>query len=366
MSTMSGGPNIVTNGLVLNLDAANTKSFRGIPTTNYLTTPEAEVTKGEFGQYYNLVSIFETYGLVPYSLSFDMKANRPGSVLWYMQNGSWTKYDFVYTSVDVTTEWQRFKIQNVTPSGPTAGWSANTPGDNRAMLASYTTYGSGVNPTVRNMQLELGAVSTPFVVGTRGATFSTGGGWVDRTSNSNHGELVNGPTFNAANQGSIVFDGSNDYILVNSNTSILSSTAYTKIAWFYPTSLATNNNIISGTNSAQHAFWLAGGNKLNAGHNGNWSTVVSTSTISINNWYFGAVTFSTTSGWNLYFNGVSESTSVSTTTFTGDGRIQIGAYEPAGNPFTGRIANVLVYNRVLTATEISQIYNTTKSRFGLS
>jgi hypothetical protein len=33
MSTLSGGPNIVTNGLVLNLDAANTKSYPGSGTT---------------------------------------------------------------------------------------------------------------------------------------------------------------------------------------------------------------------------------------------------------------------------------------------------------------------------------------------
>ena len=33
MGTLSGGPNIVTNGLVLNLDAANTKSYPGSGTT---------------------------------------------------------------------------------------------------------------------------------------------------------------------------------------------------------------------------------------------------------------------------------------------------------------------------------------------
>jgi hypothetical protein len=33
-------------------------------------------------------------------------------------------------------------------------------------------------------------------------------------------------------------------------------------------------------------------------------------------------------------------------------------------PFNGRISSVLIYNRVLTATEILQNYNATKSRFG--
>jgi len=193
----------------------------------------------------------------------------------------------------------------------------------------------------------------------------SGTSWIDLSGNNNTGTLTNGPTFSSANGGSIVFDGTNDCIVVNNNASILSSTAYTKIAWFYTTSFSTANNIISGGNSGQHAFWLAGGNKLNAGHNGSWSIIVSTTTLSLSTWYFGAVTFNTTSGWVLYLNGVSEATSASTTTFTGNGEILLGAFSTGANVFTGRIACGLVYNRVLTATEVLQNYTVTKARFGL-
>lgn len=193
----------------------------------------------------------------------------------------------------------------------------------------------------------------------------SGTSWFDRSGNNNHGVLTNGPAFSSANGGSVVFDGTNDCVVINNNASILSSTAYTKIAWFYPTSFSTSNNIISGGNSGQHAFWLAGGNKLNSGHNGSWSTVVSNTTLSLNTWYFGAVTFNTTTGWILYLNGVSESTSVNTTTFTGNGEILIAAYSTGSNVFTGRIACSYIYNRVLSASEILQNYNVTKGRFGL-
>lgn len=189
--------------------------------------------------------------------------------------------------------------------------------------------------------------------------------WTDLSGNSNTGVLTNGPTFSSSNGGSIVFDGTNDCVVINNNASILSTTAYTKIAWFYATSFGTNNNIISGGNSGQHAFWLAGGNKLRAGHNGSWSTVISNTTLSLNTWYFGAVTFNTTTGWILYLNGVSENTNASTTTFTGNREVLLAAYGTGANVFTGRIACGLVYNRVLTATEILQNYNSTKSRFGL-
>jgi hypothetical protein len=189
--------------------------------------------------------------------------------------------------------------------------------------------------------------------------------WNDVSGQGNNALLINGPTFNSSNGGSIVFDGSNDYGNVNSLANVLSNSAYTKIAWFRPTSFSTNNNIISGDVSGMHAFWLAGGNKLNAGHNGSWSTVVSTTTLALNTWYFGAVTFNTTNGWVLYLNGVRESTSSNTTTFTGTGKILIGAYVLADNLFTGRISFAQVYNRVLSDVEIQQNYNALKSRFNL-
>jgi hypothetical protein len=189
--------------------------------------------------------------------------------------------------------------------------------------------------------------------------------WTDLSGNGNNGTLTNGPTYSSANGGSIVFDGSNDCIVVNSNASILSSTAYTKIAWFNTNNLSPYNNIISGGNSGQHAFWLAGGNKLQAGHNGTWNTVISTTTISTNTWYCGAVTFSTTSGWNLYLNGALENTNASTTTFTGNGEILISAFGTGGNVFSGNISNAQVYNRVLSAAEISQNFNALRSRYGI-
>ena len=103
---------------------------------------------------------------------------------------------------------------------------------------------------------------------------TSGTTWYDLSYGVNNGTLTNGPTFNTSNGGSIVFDGVDDCVVVNSNANILSYSTYTKISWFYITSYLYN--IISGGNSGQHAFWLAGTNKLHAGHNGQWSTVVST------------------------------------------------------------------------------------------
>ena len=148
----------------------------------------------------------------------------------------------------------------------------------------------------------------------------TGNPIYDLSGNGNDGLLTNGPTFNSSNSGSIVFSAPSDqYINVSDGFSILSNVSYTKIAWFNCSNFASyNNNIISGGNTGQHAFWLYNSNKLNAGHNSVWNLVVSTTTLSLNTWYCGAVTFDTTNGWKLYLNGVQEATNANTTTFTGD------------------------------------------------
>ena len=184
----------------------------------------------------------------------------------------------------------------------------------------------------------------------------------DLSGSGNTSALTNGPTYLSSNLGAFVLDGSNDYILVNSQANILSKTAYTKIALIYISNFSTVNNIISGGFSGQHAFWMFGTDKLNAGHNGAWNTVVGATSLSLNTWYFAAVTYSDSTGWKLYLNGREDGTSATTTTFTGNQEIVIGAYS-SGNNFTGRISNIQVYNRALTATEIFQNYHATKGRY---
>jgi hypothetical protein len=42
-----------------------------------------------------------------------------------------------------------------------------------------------------------------------------------------------------------------------------------------------------------------------------------------------------------------------------------GFFLDASRLYAGRISNTLIYNRALTATEVLQNYNATKTRFGL-
>ena len=48
--------------------------------------------------------------------------------------------------------------------------------------------------------------------------------WADLSGNGNNGTLTNGPTFNAVNGGSIVFDGVDDFIQCTGSLTVTSAT----------------------------------------------------------------------------------------------------------------------------------------------
>lgn len=191
----------------------------------------------------------------------------------------------------------------------------------------------------------------------------TGTAWNDLSPYKSNATLNNGVTYNSSNSGIMVFDGLNDYV---STTAAISYTTYTKAVWFYTSNFSAGNNFISGGDSSpnsQHFFWLGSSNKLTAGHNTSYYLIQSTTTLVTNRWYYGVVTFSSTTGWVLYLNGVQENTNPSTTTFTGGTNVLVGCFNFGSTVLQGGIATASLYNRVLTEAEVLQNYNAVKGRF---
>ena len=161
-------------------------------------------------------------------------------------------------------------------------------------------------------------------------------------------------------------DGDQSYFVfstgyANAGT-ILPNTAYTKIGIFR----VTNNygNLASGDGSNSHAFWGAGTQTLQSGHNGAWNTVVSNVTTPLDQWVFGAVTFDSTTGWKLYLNNETPVTNSSTDQFTANpALVYIGSYE-GGTNLNGKVAVSLIYNRALSEVEMAQNFAYYQARFG--
>ncbi|HEL1788322.1 TPA: hypothetical protein TXU84_001899, partial [Streptococcus suis] len=103
---------------------------------------------------YDLAPVFDKYGLIEYTLSFDLRASQAGQVAVYQQNGSGSKYSGLWKNLTVTTEWQRFHV-TFTPTEGTMSLA-------NSYLAFYGTYGTGVKPIIRRAKIERGAIATDW------------------------------------------------------------------------------------------------------------------------------------------------------------------------------------------------------------
>lgn len=192
----------------------------------------------------------------------------------------------------------------------------------------------------------------------------TGTDWTDLSSAGNDATL-SGIDYSTDNGGIMVLDAVADYAPVTLNTE-LSSTAYTKCAWVNFGSFTNFNNILSGGNNAQHAFWTINTTKINAGHNGNYTAIVSDTVLSIDTWYFVTLTFSTTNGMKIYIDGALDKSEPTVTTAFNTGTpemLNVARFDTGANGMVGKIGLVLAYNREITADEVTSIYDITKGRF---
>jgi hypothetical protein len=199
----------------------------------------------------------------------------------------------------------------------------------------------------------------------------TGTTWSDVSGNDNNGTLTNGPTFNSENGGSIVFDGSNDYVNGVHNSQLDITGNLSVECWFRVTANRSDYVRVFGkgnsTNRTYGLWYLQGssGQFLYQKINGaNTMNVLHSATVALNTWYH--IMGTTNSNLHtLYINSIP----VLSTTQTITGPSLTDPYTLGyGNVHTyhiGNISNCRLYNRALTATEIQQNYNATKSRYGL-
>jgi hypothetical protein len=169
----------------------------------------------------------------------------------------------------------------------------------------------------------------------------------------------------------------------NKNTSFsnelitVSNTSYTKCCWFNLEDVSTYQPLICGTLYQRHCMWMNKTDKLTASHSNTtpfssptFTSIAGTTTLSTGIWYFGAVTYSSTSGFNIYLNNRRDQTSATTQTFgTSVSGMYFGYFgefytSPALPNLNGTLGPMMYYNRVLSAQEILQNYNATKRRYG--
>ena len=196
--------------------------------------------------------------------------------------------------------------------------------------------------------------------------------WRDKSGLSNHvGQSTVGsqPNRNVVKNSrkSIYFDGG-DSLFNAGNVFPSNTTDYTKIAVVYQTSTSNSGNVISskgndsGTNYA-HAFYFGSSTAIRLWHSSQF--VSSANDLALNTLGIVSGTYINSSGLgSLYVNGTASGTGTATNrNIVRD--IQIGAIVDSSF-FIGEICEVLVFSRVLSATELKQVHTYLGQKWGIS
>jgi len=187
--------------------------------------------------------------------------------------------------------------------------------------------------------------------------------WSDVSGNNNSGSLINGPTYNSANGGNIVFDGVDDYVSIPSITWTPSS--FTLFWIIKPNTSTDYNQFIGATNGwGFFVFHTTTTGRVYVGID--IPTRITPSDLTSQIVFTGvyqSFCFTYGSGvGSFYKNGTFLISKNMTTPLAWSG-FSIGGANT--NTINGNIGPVQIYNRALSAQEVLQNYNAQKSRFNL-
>lgn len=413
---ISGGPNIVDDGLILSLDAADVFT----PVNRNLLSYTNDLTNGAWAKVRSQITanattapdgtntafsmtITDATGLVrisqlpvnnsivggPYTFSVYVKQNTSTAQLLdtglYNSSitlGSEPSYDIlnnfavtggngVYVSNRVVTSvgngWYRIATTATIPNA--TGWYLFFD-----IEAGAGTKINGQGIYLWGPQFEYGTVATEYQpVNTTTRT------WPNLVNSSNNGSLINNATFNSSNNGNVVFDGVNDYLSFDS-TNLKPTAGITQECWL---KVASQVQVFiglqygAGSNNSYALWWGEGGtNTWNGGVNigGLLYFLTATTTWPVNTWFHFVHTYDG-STQKLYYNGnviASENRTGAITYDSSNTITTIGCdFNGSGYntgisaPVNGNMSIVKIYNRGLTAEEVLQNYNAQKSRFNI-
>jgi glucose/arabinose dehydrogenase len=222
-----------------------------------------------------------------------------------------------------------------------------------------TTTASGVSVTVNNVASSVGLVAA------YGFNESTGTSVTDSSGRGNAG-TVNGATRTTAGRfgGALSFDGVNDFVAVADSASLDLTTSLTISAWVRPTSISGWRTVIMKEGSPTglvYALYSSTSNNFPGGYLEIGSAdreLKGTASVVTTGWRHLSLTYDGTT-MRMYIDGVERGSRAQTGALTvSAGQFKIGGNAVWAEWFNGLIDEVRVYNRALTAGQITTAMNT--------
>ena len=392
---ISSGPNKNALGLVLVIDAANPKSYTGLGTSlsNAASTSvihKANIKNGPtyIGQWYGSLNFDDNDDFLVISNNTTFQTNTGTLYAWvkttitdpqlksiitknnaygiYLRNGlpiviDWSTRTEYKANINISDGNWHF-ITFTFNSGVSNGSNLYVDG---VLKNTFTiTVGNqlsdiyigarGITPNVvqKNVILHLEASNTYSYPG-------SGNTWYDLSPYGRNATLVNSPTFDNTSGGALVFNGSSSYAEV-SNWNVLTGNKNFSIA---NTVKYQNNSdqawISYGTGTSSSATQIGIGSSQFGLLANNVNTTIENSYLIPDTWnhllltHDGSVT-------KLYVNGSFVKQKL-TTYNIGSSNLYIGKSGITTSFSSAKVANVIVYNKTLTADEVSQTYDSFKN-----
>ena len=205
--------------------------------------------------------------------------------------------------------------------------------------------------------------------------------WSDLSGNRNNGTFPTDPTYSSSNGGSLAFDGTDDTSTFGDILQ-LGTGSRTYSCWYKMNSTTQTDyaSLISKTLNTAQAYRQALGFQTNGNFRvlfrGASNSIYDLDTTNPNidlNWHYLVWVIDRNSNSSLYQDNVllnsRNISAISGQNFQLARPLRIGSYNTSTDTserfFNGDIAQVSVYNRALTAAEISQNFNALRGRFGI-
>ncbi len=295
--------------------------------------------------------------------------------IWYYLHGTYMQaYPYVRTSVNNDSLGQ-FAYNGDTNGGnwPKDQWlyltATVTTQSNETGIYMSSYIGTAVGDKVYYFcyQIEQKPHCTPLVLGTRGVTVETNGGWKNLVGDNN-GDL----TSMTYDSNAVMYcDGVSGHASLTDTISLRQNTNWTISGWVKMVSYLGYDKILVGKTG-----WHGGITYTNVIYFNIFSTVGDNYAIggispTFGKWYYYVATYASNGDMKFYVDGILNSSgsfnNTKTMNYEGNNTLFIGGSGASGNGYHCNcyVDNVQIYNKTLSAAEVLQNYNALKGRFGL-
>jgi hypothetical protein len=200
------------------------------------------------------------------------------------------------------------------------------------------------------------------------ATYPGTGTSVNNLSSTSSTGTINGAIFNSA--GYFTFTGASDSDRIIIPNPGVAFSNFSIEGWIRPQVLDGSQDIWFDQFGSLRGEISNNKFNIHLGNGSTWffTTQLSNTTLSANQWYHFIWTWSSsTTTSRIYVNGNEDTTPLNhgTARTSGTGDIHLGNHTPGGYRFTGNLGEVRLYNKALSAAEVSKNFNATRTKYGV-